>query len=208
MKEVDPAATKRAEAFRLWTKAPMPMLTLFKTLNVSPLLKACRRGYKFNMLLCWCIGKAASLTEEFYLLPAGEKLLQYDRLAVSIVVPLSSGGIGTCDVPFSDDLAQFAHDYGGLTAKVSETGQAHDLSGEYMVIGTSALVRHEIDGAVNIYAGIYNNPFLIWGRYRRRFSGARLPLSFQFHHAQMDGEEAAAFLDLLQKTIDRLKRRN
>ena len=77
MKEVDPAATKRAEAFRLWMKAPMPMLTLFKTLNVSPLLKACRRGYKFNMLLCWCIGKAASQTEEFYLLPAGEKLLQY-----------------------------------------------------------------------------------------------------------------------------------
>ena len=72
-----------------------------------------------------------------------------------------------------------------------------------MVIGTSALPGHRIDGAVNIYAGIYNNPFLIWGSYRREWFRARLPLSFQFHHTQMDGAEAARFLDRLQAEIDK-----
>ena len=39
--------------------APNPMVTFFKTLDVTPLVRLSRRrGYKFNMLLCWCIGRA------------------------------------------------------------------------------------------------------------------------------------------------------
>lgn len=56
-----------------------------------------------------------------------------------------------------------------------------------MVIGTSALAGYEIDGTVNIYAGCYNPPFLIWGKYRKKWLRTTLPVSFQFHHTQMDG---------------------
>lgn len=204
MKEINPAQTKRAEAFALWMHAPMPMITLFKTLDVTRLVRLSRRGWKFNLLLYWCIGKAASRTEEFYLLPAGEKLMQYEGLAVSTVVALPGGGISTCDIPFSGDLARFRRDYEALTAQVRSTGRAHDLGEESMVIGTSALARYEIDGAVNIYAGIYNNPFLIWGKYRKKFLRFLLPVSFQFHHVQMDGQEAATFLEHLQEEINQL----
>ena len=61
MREVDPKHTKRARAFDLWMQAPMPMVTLFYTLEVSNLRWASRKhGYPFNMLLCWCIGRAAA----------------------------------------------------------------------------------------------------------------------------------------------------
>lgn len=76
MKEVDPKSTSRALAFALWMKAPMPMVTLMKTLDVTALVRLSRkRNYKFNMLLCWCIGKAAAGMEDFYLLPVGDKLI-------------------------------------------------------------------------------------------------------------------------------------
>lgn len=205
MREIDPAATKRAKAFALWKNAPMPMVTLFKTIDVTNLVKLARRGFKFNMLLCRCIGRAAAHTEEFYLLPAGGKLFRFEKIAVNVVVATNGGGIETCDIPLSDDLMQFARDYDELTARVAQTGRAHELGGEYMVIGTSALAKYDIDGAVNIYAGVYNNPFLIWGKYRKHFHRARLPLSFQFHHAQMDGNDAAEFLERLQWEIDALK---
>jgi chloramphenicol O-acetyltransferase type A len=59
--EINPKDTNRAIAFELWTKSPMPMVTLTKTFDVTRLCKVSRkRGMKFNMLLCWCIGKAAS----------------------------------------------------------------------------------------------------------------------------------------------------
>ena len=204
MREIDPARTKRAAAFEMWIHAPMPMITLFKTLDVTPLVRWSHKyNCKFNMLMCWCIGKAASQTEQFYMLPVGGKLMQYDNLAINTVVAVEDGGISTCDIPYSQDLYQFEQDYLTLTKQVHDTCRSYDLE-DCMVIGTSALIQTEIDGAVNIYAGIYNNPFLIWGRCRRKFFKTVLPVSFQFHHTQMDGAHAAGFLELLQKTISSL----
>ena len=72
MKEVNPQETARAYAFEMWMNAPMPMVTFFKTLDVTPLVRASRRkGLKFNMLMCWCIGRAASGIKEFFMLPVG-----------------------------------------------------------------------------------------------------------------------------------------
>jgi chloramphenicol O-acetyltransferase type A len=74
-----------------------------------------------------------------------------------------------------------------------------------MVIGTSALAQYEIDGAVGMYSGVFNNPFLIWGKYKRCFLKTTITVSFQFHHTQMDGAHAAHFLNELQKEIEMLK---
>lgn len=201
VRELDPQQTKRAQAFRLWMKAPMPMLTFFKTLDVTRLVRFARHGLKFNALMCWCIVKAASALEEFYMLPVGDNLLGYDELAVSTVVATDDGDISTCDIPFSEDFRIFYRDYLELTERVRRSSRPYDLSSERMVIGTSALTGCDIDGAVNIYAGIYNNPFLIWGKYRRGLFKTRLPISFQFHHSQMDGAQAAEFLVNLQEYI-------
>lgn len=204
MIETDPHSTSRAQAFELWMHAPMPMVTLFKTLDVTRLVRfSRRRGLGFNLLMCWCIGQAAKRVEEFYLLPVGEKLMRFEHLAVNTVVALDGGGINTCDIPVSDSLSEFARDYAELTARVRKSGEEFALGDEYMVIGTSALTSTELDGAVNIYAGFYNNPFMIWGRYRGGALRVRLPVSFQFHHTQMDGQQAAQFLEYLQQEIRR-----
>lgn len=201
MKEIDPATTSRAYAFEMWMKAPMPMVSLFKTLNVSRLVKISRKtGMKFNMLMCWCIGQAASKIKEFYLLPVDGKLMQYDSIAVNTIVANSKGEVSSCDIPFSPDLAQFNADYLRLTKQVADTCTNHDET-ESMVIGTSALVDCEIDGAVGMYSGVFNNPFMIWGKYRRRLFKTTLTISFQFHHTQMDGAHAARFLATLQNEI-------
>ena len=204
MREVNPQETTRAYAFEMWMKAPMPMATFFKTLDVSRLRKISRKkGLKFNMLMCWCIGKAASQVKEFFVLPVGDKLIQYDTIAVNTIVANSQGEVSSCDIPFSDDLATFNTDYLRLTRQVADTCENHDLT-DSMVIGTSALAQFDIDGAIGMYSGIFNNPFLIWGRYRKSWFKTSLTVSFQFHHTQMDGALAARFLDLLQKEIEKL----
>ena len=205
MKEVDPRETTRAYAFEMWMDAPMPMLTFFKTLDVTRLVRISKRSsLKFNMLMCWSIGRAASRIKEFYMLPVGRKLVQYDRLAVCAIVANREGEVSSCDIPFSDDLQQFSAEYLRLTRQVAESCTNHDLP-ESMVIGTSALASYEIDGAVGMYSGVFNNPFLIWGKYRRRFFRTTLTVSFQFHHTQMDGAHAARFLENLQEEIQNLK---
>lgn len=206
--EVDPKRTTRAFAFEAWMNAPMPMVTFFKTLDVARLVEISRRdNLKFNMLMCWCIGKAASRVKEFYLLPVGGKLMKYDSIAVNTIVLNKDNEVSSCDVPFSNNLDKFNRDYLKLTGQVKQTCINHDET-ESMVIGTSALVQYDIDGAVGMYSGIYNNPFMIWAKYRHEICdgkpGITLKVSFQFHHTQMDGAHAATFLSHLQSEINRL----
>ena len=200
-REINPQESNRAEAFSLWMSSPMPMVTLMKTFDVSRLVKVCKRtDMKFNTLMCWCIGKAASGIDEFYLLPENGRLFHYDRLAINIVVHNVKGGINLCDVPFSNDLQQFHHDYLELTSQAANTCKSTALD-DFMVVGTSALPQIELDCIVNQYSGRYNNPFLAWGKYRKGLFKTTLPISLQFHHVQMDGGHAANFLDRLQKEI-------
>jgi chloramphenicol O-acetyltransferase type A len=205
-REVDPAQTTRRDAFALWMQAPNPMLTFLKTLDVTNLVRlGKRRHLKFNMLLDYCIGRAAAPIEEFYTLPVGGRLMQYDALAVNTIVKNRAGGLSSCDILFCDALADFNRAYLAHTAQAAELCRDRNLSAECMVIGTSAIVETTLDGAVGMYSGIYNNPFLIWGRYRRKGLRCVLPVSFQFHHTQMDGAHAGRFLENLQNEINRIR---
>lgn len=207
-KEINPKDTNRAAAYALWMKAPNPMVTFFKTLDVTNLVKLSKKRHmKFNMLLDYCIGRAAVHIKEFYMLPVGDKLIQYDSIAVNTIVKNRAGEINSCDILFEADLDKFNAQYLKYTAQAAESCQDRDLSNTCMVIGTSAIIDTEIDGAVGMNSGIFNNPFIIWGKYKKKWFRYDLPISFQFHHTQMDGAHAGVFLANLQKEINGIVRK-
>ena len=202
--EVNPRDTARAEAFEMWMTSPMPMVTLTKTFDVSHLFKAGRKsGVKFNALLCWCIGKAATQVKEFYLLPEQDKLYRFDDIAVNVIVNNCKGGINSCDIPFTKDIAKFIDSYNTLTSEAALECESSFLD-EHMIVGTSAMVQSELDCIVNQYTDKFCNPMVMWGKYRKKWFKTTLPISFQFHHTQMDGAHAGKFLANLQNEINRL----
>ncbi|MBR6593051.1 MAG: chloramphenicol acetyltransferase [Prevotella sp.] len=202
--EVKPQETTRAEAFSLWMTSPMPMVTLTKTFNVSKLIKASKRkGLKFNALLCWCIGKAASNIKEFYILPEKDKLFKYDSIAINVIVNNCKGGINSCDISFNNDIQQFVRDYDNLTIQAINECKSSFID-DCMIIGTSAMIQTQLDSIVNQYTDKFCNPMVMWGKYRRNWVKTILPISFQFHHVQMDGGHGAYFLEQLQQEINKL----
>ena len=199
--EINPQESNRAEAFGMWMSSPMPMVTLVKTLDVSRLVKVSKRsGVKFNALMCWCICKAACQVDEFYTLPEKGSLYRFDKLAINVIVENAKGGISSCDIPYTDDLQQFNRDYLMLTVQAANQCKSIFLE-DHMVIGTSAMIQTELDSIVNQYTDQFSNPMVMWGKYRKGLFKTTLPVSFQFHHVQMDGGHAARFLDFLQKEI-------
>ena len=205
MREIDPKLTARAQQFEIWKNAPNPMLVFVKKMDVTNLIKISRRKrLKFNMLLDYCIGKAAIDQQEFYLLPIGDKLMQFDKIAINTIVKNHTGEASSCDIEFTKDFEKYKHDYLRYTEQVAKSCKDRDLSEECMVIGTSAIVDTELEFAGGMYSGIYNNPFIIWGKYSKLFFKYYLNISFQFHHAQMDGAHAAQFLNKIQQVIDEL----
>ncbi len=202
--EVKPQETTRAEAFSLWMTSPMPMVTLTKTFNVSKLIKASKRkGLKFNAILCWCIGKAASNIKEFYILPEKDKLFKYDSIAINVIVNNCKGGINSCDISFNNDIQQFVRDYDNLTIQAINECKSSFID-DCMIIGTSAMIQTQLDSIVNQYTDKFCNPMVMWGKYRRNWVKTILPISFQFHHVQMDGGHGAYFLEQLQQEINKL----
>ena len=214
-REINPQKSNRAEAFRMWMSSPMPMVTLVRTLDVSRLVKVSKKiEMKFTMLMCWCVGKAAGQVEEFYTLPVDGKLYHYDKLAINVIVENSKGGISSCDIPFSDDLQQFNRDYLMFTEQAANECKSSCFASdqrssafldEHMVIGTSAMIQTELDCIINQYTDKFSNPMVMWGKYRHGLFKTTLPVSFQFHHVQMDGAHAAKFLQRLQNEIYKLK---
>ena len=205
MKEVNPQETSRAHAFELWMSSPMPMVTLTKTINITRAYKASKnKRIKLNALLCWCIGKAASPMEEFYLLPIQDKLLKYDKLAINVIVNNQKGGISSCDIPYENDFNCFYENYIKLTELASSTCESTFIN-DAMVIGTSAMIATELDCIVNQFTDKFLNPMVMWGKYRKSWFKTILPISFQFHHVQMDGGHGAQFLNNIQVEIDNLK---
>ena len=131
--------------------------------------------------------------------------MEYDSIAVNTIVKNKTGEVSSCDILYTADLSAFSEDYLKYTTQVAQTCQDYDLSENSMVIGTSAIVNTEIDGVVGMNSGIFNNPFVVWGRYRKKLFRYSLPVSFQFHHTQMDGAHAGRFLENLQNEINALK---
>ena len=205
-KEIQPEDSTREAAYKLWMNAPNPMVTFFKTLDVTNLIKfSNKKRMKFNMLMDYCIGKAAVSVKEFYILPVGDKLIQYDTIAVNTIVKNKEGEVSSCDILYDANLKKFNRQYLKYTAGVAASCRDRDLSENSMVIGTSAIIDTEIDGAVGMNSGIFNNPFIIWGRYKKKWFRYYLTVSFQFHHTQMDGAHAGRFLANLQKEIKSLR---
>ena len=203
--EIKPQESARAEAFELWMSSPMPMVTLTKTFDVSNIVKISKRnGIKFNALMCWCIINAASKIEYFHTVPELGRLYRYDRLAINVIVNNSKGGINSCDIPFYENITQFIEAYNALTSQTAERCKSSFLE-DCMVVGTSAMVYTELDSIVNQYTDKFCNPMVMWGKYRKTWFKTTLPISFQFHHVQMDGGDAARFLELLQKEIHALR---
>ena len=206
MREIDPKTTSRAKAFELWMNATMPMVTMTKTFDITHLCRvAKRKGVKLNMLMCYAVVKAASSFKEFYMLPVGDKLIEFDNIAINTIVMTKDGGINTCDIPYSDDIHKFEADYLKLTALAQTSDKDVVLGDDYMVIGSSALTKCELDSVVNVYAGFWNNPFVVWSKYRKGWFKTTLSLSFQFHHTQMDGPISTGFLNRLQEVMNTIK---
>ena len=205
MKEVNPQDTTRASAFEMWMTSPMPMVTLTKTFDITRIHKVSKKRHiKLNAMLCWCIGKAASQVEEFYMLPVQGKMYHYNYLAINVIVNNKKGGINSCDIPYTNDLKKFHEDYTRLTQSTSTSCKSIFIE-DTMVIGTSAMITTELDCIVNQYTDKFLNPMVMWGKYRQSWFKTTLPISFQFHHVQMDGGHAARFLDILQKEMNNIR---
>ena len=121
-----------------------------------------------------------------------------------MIVKNADGGLSSCDIPYNENIKEFTENYLRLTQQAT-TENKNVVLKDSMIIGTSAMIQTELDCIVNQYTDKFCNPMVMWGNIRKGWIRRSLPISFQFHHVQMDGTQGALFLKYLQETIKSLK---
>lgn len=203
VKEITPEEAGRKAAYDMFVNAPMPMVTTFRTADVSNLVKLSKKGFRFNMLMCYCVGLAASGRREFLIVPNKKKLYLYEGLAIDVVVLNRNGELSYADIPFSEDIGEFSAAYDLITKKVYESCE-HQNREDLAVIGTSVVRDGATKGVVNSYSGVFDNPFIIWNGVTKKLFKSFVNISFQFNHIQMDGLRAEEYLSVLTERIKEL----
>jgi len=208
IKEITAAEAGRQAAYDMWTQSMLPMVSVTVTFDITHLLQVSKdRGFRVNALLCYCIGRAANQIKEFHTLVLDKKFYWSDRIAVRPVLKDKNGALRTCDLEIEDSLEEFIKKYDVLTKEVWEKCESYSVD-EAISIGTSCLSTSlVIDSMTNQYCEKMPNVYLGWGAYREEAQHKKtLSVSMHFHHVQMDGDVACAFMELVQEEMCQLGR--
>lgn len=206
-KILTPVEAGREMEYNYWMKSKMPMVHVTVTLDISHLVRYCKRhkNVPLNAALCYCIAKAAAPIPECHLMIEGEQIVWSDSVNVQTILKDKNGKLRFCDLPTTETLEEYVSNYQRLTRQVRETCEDH-FDDEHLFVGTSCVsTRLPIDVAVNQHNDSFQNLFLMWGAYKRHFFFKyKLSMSLQFHHVQINGGEACLFFENLQQEIKSL----
>lgn len=192
-----PEETNRCEAFRLWDMSFQPRVTLTKTYDVSPLLD---QKEPFEVLLSWCAAKAASTIPEFYLVPGAGGFYAFEDLGIVTQFRNENGDYQTISLPFDESFETYLRTFHAIADR-RKAGQKPEPLDDLMRFDCLPSTFRHLD-LVSLPDPEQGNPVLYWGEVRE---DGTLPVSFQFNHIQMDGYEAAEFLENLQQEIRKEK---
>lgn len=206
-KTITPAEAGRELEYQYWIGNRMPMFHLTTTLDITRMVKLCRRNkrMKMNMLMCYCICKAAQQVKEFHTLISGKDIIWSDRINVQTILKDKNGQLRFVDLPMTKTLDEFVENYYRIGTEVYEKCE-HHLDTEALFVGTSCLSTSlPLDAVANQCNESFMNPFLMWGAYKKVFPWRyKLSISMQIHHVQMNGAEACRYLEILQREINNL----
>ena len=205
-KVITPAEAGRELEYGYWINNRMPMVHITVTFDVTRLVRRHRRDkrMKMNILMCYCIVKAAQQVKEMHTQVSGKEMIWSDKINVQTILKDKNGQLRFADLPCTDTLEVFADNYYRISKEVWDTCE-HHLDPEGHFVGTScASTTLPLDSIQNQCNEDFMIPFLMWGAYRKCFPWRyKLPISLQFHHVQMNGSEAVRFMELIQEEMNK-----
>lgn len=71
----------------------------------------------------------------------------YNHIAVNTIVKNRKGEVSSCDIAYDPELKVYNRQYLKYTHRAARDCRDQDLSQNYMVIGTSAIIDTDMDGA-------------------------------------------------------------
>ena len=205
---VDPRATTRAAAFDLWMDAPNPMVTFFKTLDVTPLVRFVKqRGMKFYPAMIWVVSRVINAHEEFKLgWDQDGNLIRWDFVSPSYAhFHPEDGNFTKLVTPYMEDLPAFHARFLEDREKYRELrGVVEGQPTNHFDVSCLPWVRYRHFDVHVFDQGDFLAPVVTWGKYEAEGGRLVMPLTMNIHHAAADGFHLSRFFTEVQELTDSL----
>lgn len=203
---VDLATWARADQFRFFRGFERPHYAVTARIDVTRMRAACKAGGLSPYRACvHAIALGLHGVPELCMRFRGDVVTRYDRIDLSMTVPLADGNFTYAYVPFAPDFATFdpicrAHLYaaaagGPLNANL---GARDDLA--YL----SCLPWLDFTAINNAMPGRDDCiPRVSWGKFVEGPGGWSMAMTIEVHHALVDGRQVGEYFAGVQAALDR-----
>ncbi len=207
-RNVDQVVWPRADQFRFFRGYAKPHYAVTSRLDISRLIARRRSdGISPYRACLFAIGSGIHAVPELRMRFRGDTVTEYDRIGLSMTVPLADGNFRYAYVPFDPDFAAFdarAAQIIGATAKGgalnANTGERDDLA--YL----SCLPWLDFTSIDNALPGPDDCiPRVSWGRFVQG-ADARwtMAMAIEVHHALVDGRQVGDYFAAAQAALNAL----
>lgn len=209
-REIDLATWPRAETFRLFRTYDRPQYAITSRVDVTRLVTELKPAGVSPYRACiHAIGAGIHAVPELRTRFRGDRIVEHDRVDLSMTVPLADGSYAYGYVPFEPDWRIFDPLCEKEIAEAAERGALGANQGyRDDVAYLSCLPWLDFTGLTNAMQGPDECiPRFSWGRFTEDGNGRHsVAVTAEVHHALVDGMHLGQFFAALQSALDGLHR--
>jgi len=197
----------RQRSYKRFTKEQNPCFCVSGRFDVTNLIKQKKKGHSFNALLCYCVLLAGEKVNEFHYQIKEDGLYYFDHCKINVIVNSDNGSLYWGDVGYYDNFEDFEKEYFRV-CKYCKENNNHYFIDNGSLIATSAMIGFPFTSITCTKSDSFWDNFVMWGQFEKKLFKTHLNISLRFHHALVDGQQAAQYFATLQDEIKNLKTKN
>lgn len=203
---VDLATWARADQFRFFRGYEKPHYAVTARVDVTHILARKADGISPYRACLYAIGAGIHAVTELCMRFRGDQVTRYDRIDLSMTVPLADGNFRYAYVPYDPDFAVFDAQAAAIIAGVAvggalnaNTGQRDDLA--YL----SCLPWLDYTSINNALPHAQDCiPRVSWGKFVEGRGRWTCAMTIEVHHALVDGRQVGDYFAAVQAAVNRV----
>lgn len=196
----------RADQFRFFRTYEKPHYAVTSRLDVTHILARRREvGISPYRACLYAIGAGIHAVPELCMRFQGDEVTRYDRIDLSMTVPLPDGNFRYAYVPFDPDFASFDRQAAAIIAEVTATGTLNANTGQRDDLAYLSCMPWLDYTAINNALPHAHDciPRVSWGKFVTGAGGRwSMAMTIEVHHALVDGRQVGDYFAAVQGAVD------
>lgn len=201
---VDLALWPRADQFRFFSAYEKPHYAVTSRIDVTRLLGRKAAGISSYRACLFAIGAGIHAVPELRMRFQGAVVTEYDRIDLSMTVPLADGNFRYAYVPWDPNFALFDRRAQEIIAEVRAGGDLNANSGARDDLAYLSCMPWLDYTSINNALPHARDciPRVSWGKYVETAGHWSMAMTIEVHHALVDGRQVGDYFAAVQSAAD------